>query len=70
MHFIRVALTGLLAAAYAAAAPTPGANSTAAAAWTDPPFSISTETMAASITCPNGVQGMAGGIVFLVHGTG
>ncbi|KAF7971361.1 hypothetical protein HWV62_21394 [Athelia sp. TMB] len=25
--------------------------------------------MAAAITCPNGVQGKAGGIVFLVHGT-
>ncbi|KAF7969763.1 hypothetical protein HWV62_26060 [Athelia sp. TMB] len=69
MLFIRAALTGLLAAAYAATAPTLGANSTAAAAWTDPPFSISTDTMAAAITCPNGIQGKAGGIVFLVHGT-
>lgn len=39
-------------------------------AWTDPPFSVSTATMASAVTCPNGIQNKAGGIVFLVHGTG
>jgi len=38
--------------------------------WTDPAYSVSTATLAAAITCPNGVKNKAGGIVFLVHGTG
>lgn len=39
-------------------------------AWTDPPFSVSTTALASAVTCPNGTQGKAGGIVFLIHGTG
>lgn len=40
------------------------------ATWTDPAFSVSTATMAAAVTCPSGIKGKAGGIVFLIHGTG
>ncbi|KZP01382.1 alpha/beta-hydrolase [Calocera viscosa TUFC12733] len=36
----------------------------------DAPFDVSTSTMAAALTCPNGIQGKRGGIVLLVHGTG
>lgn len=58
-------LTSLAVAACVAAVPT-----SSAAIWTDPPFSVSTSTMASAITCPRGVQGKTGGVVFLVHGTG
>jgi len=36
----------------------------------DAPYSVDTATMAAAITCPDGITGKAGGIVLLVHGTG
>ncbi|KAM0748055.1 alpha/beta-hydrolase [Meredithblackwellia eburnea MCA 4105] len=36
----------------------------------DAPFSVSTSTMQSAITCPNGIQKKAGGVVLLVHGTG
>lgn len=39
-------------------------------AWTDPPFSVSEATMANAVSCPRGIQGKPGGIVFLIHGTG
>lgn len=38
--------------------------------WTDPPFSVPVDQLAATVSCPRGVQGKAGGIVFLIHGTG
>lgn len=40
------------------------------ATWTDPPFSVPTAVMDAAVTCPYNLQNKAGGIVFLVHGTG
>jgi hypothetical protein len=36
----------------------------------DAPFSVDCDTLAGSVTCPNGVTGSAGGVVLLVHGTG
>ena len=36
----------------------------------DAPFSVPLATIKAAITCPNGIKKKAGGIVFLVHGTG
>ncbi|KAF8313460.1 alpha/beta-hydrolase [Clavulina sp. PMI_390] len=36
----------------------------------DAPFSVDSTTLASSITCPRGIQGAAGGVVLLVHGTG
>lgn len=59
-------LVGAIVASVASAAVTGAKRDT----WTDPPFSVSTDTMAAAVTCPNGIQSKAGGIVFLVHGTG
>lgn len=41
-----------------------------ASTYTDPPYSVSTAQLAASLTCPRGVEGKAGGVVLLVHGTG
>lgn len=62
LTFAAVAVIGLTVAL---PSPNPGT-----AEWTDPPFSVSVDTMAGSVTCPHGVQGRAGGVVFLVHGTG
>lgn len=70
----RVSVFVTLLTTLALAAPNPTIRDVAAvdarATWTDPAFSVSTSTLAASVTCPNGIQGKAGGIVFLVHGTG
>lgn len=66
--FSTLAIPATLAAiGLAAALPSPWPRSTQ---WTDPPFSVSTDAMASSVTCPRGIQGRAGGVVFLVHGTG
>ncbi|THH13855.1 hypothetical protein EW146_g6420 [Bondarzewia mesenterica] len=40
-----------------------------ASSWTDPAFSVPTQTMADALACPNGILGKAGGVVLLVHGT-
>jgi len=50
----------------ASAAGRPGSPSTQA----DAPFDVSTATMAAALTCPNGNNHRRGGIILLVHGTG
>lgn len=39
-------------------------------AWKDPAYSVPTSTLEGALSCPNGIKGKAGGIVFLVHGTG
>lgn len=39
-------------------------------AWKDPAYSVPTSTLDRALSCPNGIKGKAGGIVFLVHGTG
>ncbi|KZP33120.1 alpha/beta-hydrolase [Athelia psychrophila] len=41
-----------------------------ASTYIDPPYSVSSTQLTASLTCPRGVEGKAGGVVLLVHGTG
>lgn len=36
----------------------------------DAPYTVDCQTLQNAITCPNGIQGKAGGTVLLVHGTG
>ncbi|EPQ26126.1 uncharacterized protein PFL1_06334 [Pseudozyma flocculosa PF-1] len=66
----RSLLLALVAAPLALAAPSPLAKRAAVPPTSDAPFSVSAATAQNVINCPNGIQGKAGGIVFLVHGTG
>lgn len=67
--FAQLVLLVCLAFGHVASLPSPTIDARSSK-YTDPAYSVATSKLASSLTCPRGIQGKKGGVVFLVHGTG